>query len=136
MRYSGLGLCTLVCPGRSSGTAAARRHPNVLLITTDQQRKDSLSVYASKACPVKTPTVAALAQDGVVFDRAYIAATTCTPSRASILTGQYPSQHGAYSIGTTLAPDVTKLTDELATAGYVNYAVGKMHFTPVSTQGK
>ena len=135
MRYSGLGLCVLAWPCRSSG-AAVRRRPNVLLITTDQQRKDSLSVYAAKACPVKTRTVTALARDGVVFDRAYIAATTCTPSRASILTGQYPSQHGAYSIGTTLAPDVTKLTDELARVGYVNYAVGKMHFTPVSTEGR
>jgi len=155
MKYSQMGLVAVAWPGLSavgkgsvlskpnttvreavSPDAAASRRPNVLLITTDQQRKDSLSVYASKGCPVRTPTVAALAQDGLVFDRAYIAATTCTPSRASILTGQYPSQHGAYSIGTTLAPDVTKVTDELARAGYVNYAVGKMHFTPVSTEGK
>ena len=83
------------------------RRPNVLLITTDQQRKDSLSVYESKGCPVKTPTVAALARDGIVFDRAYIASTTCTPSRASILTGQFPSRLGAYSIGTTLADRAT-----------------------------
>lgn len=123
-------------PDSVNAEATRLRRPNVLLITTDQQRKDSLSVYESTGCPVRTPTIAALARDGVVFDRAYIASTTCTPSRASILTGQYPSRHGAYSIGTTLAPDVIKITDELARAGYVNYAIGKMHFTPVSTAGR
>ena len=121
---------------KENGDSAGQRRPNVLLITTDQQRKDSLSVYQAECCPVKTPTIGKIARDGVVFDRAYIASTTCTPSRASILTGQYPSRHGAYSIGTTLPPDALKLTDLLAEAGYVNYAIGKMHFTPVSTRGK
>ena len=141
MKSALTGTAAAVLPGCSTlysgnANAAQGRRPNVLLITTDQQRKDSLSVYESKGCPVKTPTVAALARDGMVFDRAYIASTTCTPSRASILTGQYPSRHGAYSIGTTLAPDALKVTDELARAGYVNYAIGKMHFTPVSTKGR
>ena len=141
MKSALTGTAAAVLPGCSTlysgnANAAQGRRPNVLLITTDQQRKDSLSVYASKGCPVKTPTVAALARDGMVFDRAYIASATCTPSRASILTGQYPSRHGAYSIGTTLAPDALKVTDELARAGYVNYAIGKMHFTPVSTTGR
>jgi len=150
---TGAGVCLAVRTGRGqetdsrrtstassraegAGGSAGQRRPDVLLITTDQQRKDSLSVYESKCCPVKTPTAAAIARDGVVFDRAYIAGTTCTPSRASILTGQYPSRHGAYSIGTTLSPDAMKVTDLLARAGYVNYAIGKMHFTPVSTAGK
>jgi uncharacterized sulfatase len=141
MKSALTGTAAAVLPGCSmlysgNANAAHGQRPNVLLITTDQQRKDSLSVYESKGCPVKTPTVTALARDGMVFDRAYIASTTCTPSRASILTGQYPSRHGAYSIGTTLAPDTLKVTDELARAGYVNYAIGKMHFTPVSTTGR
>ena len=117
------------------GYAAARKRPNILLITSDQERKDAMGIYHPSGNN-KTPHVDALARDGVIFDRAYTTHPTCTPARASILTGQYASQHGAYTIGTTLRSDCVKVTDHLAAAGYKTYAVGKMHFQPVSTEGR
>ena len=107
--------------------------PYILLITSDQQRKGALEVYGNEL--IHTPVLNSLAEDGIVFDRAYIPHTTCTPSRCSILTGQYASTHGAYTIGTTLSPNALKVTDILTSNGYETYAVGKMHFSPVSTEG-
>ena len=120
------------CSGGGNG-AGTGKQPNILLITSDQQRKDSLGVYDPRS--VHTQHLDALAADGVTFNRAYIAAPTCTPSRSSILTGQYPSRHGAYVIGTRLDQNALKVTDILAADGYETYAVGKMHFQQVSTEG-
>lgn len=106
--------------------------PNILLITTDQQRKDSIGVYNPK---LQTPVLDSLAEDGMVFDRAYITHPTCTPSRASLLTGQYASTHGAYTIGTALPEDSIKLSDILLENGYETYFVGKPHFQQLSTEG-
>lgn len=126
------------CNGIGSSEIGADRNrhqkPNILLITSDQQRKDSLGVYSDGFA--KTDKLDSLAADGVVFDRAYIPHATCTPSRASILTGQYASTHGAYTIGTALPYNSLKITDILVANGYETYAVGKMHFRPVSTPGE
>lgn len=108
------------------------KRPNILFITSDQQRKDSLGVYNSK---LSTPVLDALAKDGVVFDRAYIAHPTCTPSRATLLTGQYGSSHGAYTIGTALSEDAPTLSGQLADNGYETYLVGKPHFQQLTTEG-
>ena len=75
------------------------RKPNIL-ITSDQQRKDSIGCYNHK---ISTPNLDHLGEDAVVYSRAYTAHPTCTHSRASILTGQLGSMHGAYSIGTALS---------------------------------
>ena len=112
------------------------KKPNILLITTDQQRKDSLGVYNKNSnIKMNTPNVDAIASDGITFDRAYIPHPTCTPSRSSILTGQYASVHGAYTVGTALPTDSLKLTDILNDNGYETYGVGKMHFQQVGTEG-
>lgn len=105
---------------------------NVLLITTDQQRKDSLGVYNKS---VNTPNIDSIAGDGVVFDRAYITHSTCTPSRATLLTGQYASKHGAYTIGTALDPSVTLFSNEFKRNGYNTYFVGKPHFQQIGAKG-
>jgi uncharacterized sulfatase len=106
--------------------------PNILIITTDQQRKDSVSLYNSD---VFTPVLAELASDGIVFDRAYTAHPTCTPSRATILTGQFASHHGAYSIGTKLDEDAVMFSKEFKKAGYETYFIGKPHFQQLGTPG-
>jgi arylsulfatase A-like enzyme len=120
--------------GQGCGAGPAGGMPNILLITSDQQRKDSLRAYTDRA--VTSPNLDMLATDGVIFDRCYTPHATCTPARASILTGQYASRHGAYTIGTTTPEDCLKMTDLLAAQGYATCGIGKMHFQPVSTEGK
>lgn len=105
------------------------KRPNILIITSDQQRKDSLGAYNPK---ISTPVLDQIAADGIVMERSYISHPTCTPSRASILTGQMASRHGAYTIGTALSEDAVKFSDILSEAGYETYFVGKPHFQQLS----
>ena len=61
---------------------------NILLITSDQQRYDTLGVTNPR---IQTPALDRLAAEGTRFDRAYSPNPTCTPTRASMITGMYPS---------------------------------------------
>lgn len=101
--------------------------PNILLITSDQQRADHLGVKGFDC--VGTPAFDRLATEGVHFDRAYTPSPICTPARVSLLTGQYPSRHRAWSIGVTVDPfPRPTLADRLAMAGYDTALFGKTHF--------
>ena len=104
------------------------QRPNLLLITSDQQHWNTLGASNSE---LQTPHLDRLAREGTTFTRAYCPNPTCTPTRASMITGQYPSQHGAWSLGTKLPESVRTLGDELQTAGYRTALVGKAHFQPL-----
>lgn len=67
------------------------RKPNVLIIMCDQLNAKVLSCYGG---PVKAPNLEKLAGEGVVFDNASCTTPVCTPTRASVLTGKYPHNHG------------------------------------------
>lgn len=102
------------------------QRPNVVIITTDQQRTDSISCYGSQF--THTPNLDRLAQSGVLFSRAYCTNPVCTPSRASLFTGRQVSRHGAWNVGTAVDADEVIISDRLAAAGYRTHNVGKAHF--------
>jgi uncharacterized sulfatase len=104
--------------------------PNVLWITTDQQHFETLGVVNDE---VDTPNLDRLCEQGTLFDRAYCPNPTCTPSRASMITGTMPSQHGAYSLGTKLDEDEHTVGEDFQTAGYRTDLVGKAHFQPLDS---
>jgi arylsulfatase A-like enzyme len=104
------------------------QRPNILLITSDQQHFSTLGTVNQR---IQTPALDRLCAEGVRFDRAYCPNPTCTPTRASIITGMYPSQHGAWSLGTKLFESVPTVGDALARAGYATSLVGKAHFQPL-----
>ena len=105
--------------------------PNILLITSDQQHAGTLGSVNDR---IQTPALDRLCHQGVRFDRAYCPNPTCTPTRASMITGMYPSQHGAWSLGTKLFEDVPTVGEMLGRAGYFTALVGKGHFQPLATQ--
>ncbi|HRJ73949.1 MAG TPA: sulfatase-like hydrolase/transferase, partial [Terrimicrobiaceae bacterium] len=97
------------------------------MITTDQQRFDHLGLAGTPG--LRTPHLDQLGRDGVWFRRAYCPSPICTPTRVSLLTGQYPSSHGAYSIGVSVDPfPGPTLPEVLAGSGYATALVGKTHF--------
>ncbi|SOE23206.1 Arylsulfatase A [Spirosomataceae bacterium TFI 002] len=70
----------------------AQKQPNVVFILADDLGVNDLSIYGSKFH--ETPNIDALAKKGMVFTQAYSANPLCSPTRASILTGLYPSRIG------------------------------------------
>jgi arylsulfatase A-like enzyme len=101
--------------------------PNILLITSDQQHYSTMGAVNDL---IHTPALERLCREGARFDRAYCPNPTCTPTRASIITGLMPSQHGAWSLGTKLMEDVPTLGGYLSGLGYETSLVGKAHFQP------
>ncbi len=89
--------------------------PNILLITSDQQH---FSMLGKVNKILKTPNLDKLADEGMSFDRAYCPNPTCSPSRSSLLTGMYPSEHGCWSLGTKLNEDIPTLSGYLADNDY------------------
>lgn len=103
---------------------------NILLMTSDQQHWRTLGQNNAE---IQTPALDNLAAQGTTFARAYCPNPTCTPTRSSMITGKYPSQHGAWSLGTKLPESETTLGQHLGAAGYRTALVGKAHFQPLQS---
>ena len=104
-----------------------RKRPNILLITTDQQRADHIGLERLPGMP--TPHLDRLGREGLHCRRGYTCCPICTPARVSLLTGTYPSRHGAYTIGVTADPEPSPSVAELlGEAGYATALFGKSHF--------
>ncbi|GGD78532.1 sulfatase family protein [Paenibacillus nasutitermitis] len=104
------------------------KKPNILLITSDQQHWNTIGAFQSE---VHTPNLDRLVREGTAFSKAYCPNPTCTPSRASIITGMYPSQHGAWTLGTKLLEDRHCVGEDLAADGCRTALIGKAHFQPL-----
>ncbi len=105
--------------------------PNILLITSDQQHYETLGVTNPR---IKTPNLDRLAGEGVRFTRAYCVNPTCSPSRATMITGLYPAWHHCWAIGVKLPEDVPTVGDLLQEQGYNSILIGKAHFQPLASE--
>lgn len=110
--------------------AAARSGPNIVLIYADDVGYGDLSCYG--ASQVKTPNLDKLAGAGIHFTNAHASSATCTPSRYSLLTGEYAwRQEGtgilAGDAPLIIAPGRATLPSLLKRAGYTTAAIGKWH---------
>ncbi len=101
---------------------------NILLIHADQHRIDCLGAYGNP--DVRTPHIDELAADGVRYENSFCPYPVCTPSRYSMLCGQYVHEHRGWNNHCTLAPEIPTFPKLLRDAGYATRAVGKMHFAP------
>ena len=101
--------------------------PNILLLFADQMRFDCLGAVNSA---IKTPNLDKLAARGLLAERAYSPAAVCLPCRASLITGVYPSTHGAsYNLASLPETGGPFIAEDLGKAGYYTHIVGKSHFT-------
>jgi len=108
------------------------RRPNILFITTDQQRADCIGVMGRR---VRTPHLDLLAGEGTLFRACITPNLVCQPSRASILTGLLPRTHGVCDNGIDLPPQhaETGFAALLSRAGYDTALIGKAHFATAHT---
>lgn len=100
--------------------------PNILWYCTDQQRFDTIGALGNSQ--VQTPTIDELVKNGVSFTNAYCQSPICTPSRASIMTGLYPSRTRNTRNGNDTFPsDVPLISKLIADSGYNCGLIGKFH---------
>ena len=108
---------------------AAINKPNIVIIYTDDLGIGDVSAY--KMGKLSTPNIDSIADQGIRFTNGYATAATCTPSRFSLLTGQYPWRKGAAILpgDAPLLIDPTKITlpKMLKKAGYSTAVIGKWH---------
>ncbi len=112
--------------------AAMNKPPNILLITSDQQRGDC---YGFEGRKVKTPHLDEMARTGTRFSSCITPNVVCQPSRASILTGLLPNTHGVWDNGVDLDYAVGErgFAGQFARAGYKTAMIGKAHFSTYHT---
>ncbi len=101
----------------------------ILFVTTDQQRYDTLGANGGQLA--RTPVFDRLAAEGTRYERAHPQSVVCMPSRATMLTGQYPATHGVWMNGVPLPPDAPSAAEVLRRHGYRCALIGKAHFEPL-----
>jgi arylsulfatase A-like enzyme len=111
-----------------SGCCHGAERPNILLIVADDLGYNDLGSYAG--AERYTPNLDQLAAAGTRFTRHY-ADSTCSASRAALLSGQYPSRVGFQPSGRGLPTDAPNLASSLAGAGYNSWHIGKWHLGSV-----
>lgn len=106
---------------------------NVLILMSDQHNKGCMGAAGDPVA--RTPNLNALARTSVRFTDAYCTNPVCTPSRASILTGLYTHNHGAWSNTTAWPYEHKTMAHAFGAAGYMTALIGKMHFVDAQTHG-
>jgi len=126
----------------ATGTAQTSRPPNIVVILIDDYGWRDLGCYGSTF--YETPNLDRFAAEGVRFTNGYAACPVCSPTRASVLTGQYPVRSGVTDwiagrrqwptakalcprTKTELALEHTTLAEALKASGYISASIGKWH---------
>ena len=125
-----IGLQQVALLAMVPAAATAQERPNVIFIVADDLGYGDLSCYG--ATRVQTPHVDGLAAHGVRFTDAHACASTSTPSRYGLLTGEYPFRRkgtdvAAGNAGMIIRPEQYTLADVFQQAGYRTAAIGKWH---------
>jgi len=104
---------------------AQQKYPNIIFILTDDHRWDAMSSMGHPF--IKTPHLDGLADEGILFENAFVTTSLCSPSRASFLTGQYAHRHGVVTNHTPWDNRNVTFLELLKTAGYETAFIGKWH---------
>lgn len=126
MAVSGLAACEST--GSSDGQPIKADTPNFVLIIADDISWDDIGAYGHPH--IHTPHLDAMAAKGVRFDMAFLTASSCSPSRASLITGRYPHNTDAEELHWPLPVEQVTVSERLRENGYWTVASGKWHLGP------
>lgn len=131
----GFGTCTITGCSKPwlKETSTDPGKPNILFITADDLGWKDLSCYGNRE--IRTPNIDRIANEGVRFTDAFVVTSSCAPSRASFITGQYPHTNGVTALThrykfKALSPLYTTLPKILSDAGFNTAMERKWHVSP------
>lgn len=102
--------------------------PNIVVVLVDDHAFEAISAYDTYLKDyARTPTIDRLAEEGMRFDNFVCANSICSPSRASILTGQYSHKNGVRGLNGYINDDSPQYPEQLKEVGYETFLVGKWH---------
>lgn len=111
-----------------SPPSAETTRPNILFIMSDDHTAQAWGIYGGILADfVKNDHIQRLANEGMTLDNVFCTNSICTPSRASIMTGQYSHQNGVYTLSEALEPDSMNIAKMLQRGGYQTAIIGKWH---------
>lgn len=106
----------------------AQKKPNILYIMSDDHTTQAVGVYGSRLARLNpTPTLDKIASEGITFNNCYVTNSICTPSRATIITGQYSQTNGVLDLEGHVETEKQTLPVEIKKQGYQTALIGKWH---------
>ena len=130
-------LWMMACNSQQAQKSAGNRTPNVIIIYTDDVGYGDVGIYGGS---ISTPNIDRLAREGLMFTNSYATSATCTPSRFSLLTGEYAWRQPGTGVANGDAPLlITPGRDTwpsiMQQAGYSTSVIGKWHLGLGGTEG-
>ena len=130
---SALFLINISCQGKKAEKSIER--PNILYIMSDDHTSQAWGIYDGILKDyVHTPNIQRLAREGTTLDNCLVSNSICTPSRATVLTGQYSHINGVITLGAGLSPDHPTIAGVLQKGGYETSVIGKWHLKQEPTK--
>jgi len=108
-----------------AGCGPRARKPNLLFLWTDEQRADTMAAYGN--ANIHTPNLNAFAEESVVFRNAYVSQPVCTPSRSTVLTGQWPHGNTCVENNIPLPAEIPCFPELINDSEYRTGYFGKWH---------
>lgn len=124
-------LTSFICHTLSAQETESR--PNIILFIGDDIGWDDIGCYGNTV--VLTPNIDRIAREGARFTNVYLTASSCSPSRTSIISGRYPHNTGAAELHTALPAEVSIFPELLRKAGYYTAQAGKWHMGESAKRG-
>ncbi len=125
-----LALCLAAGLGSLAATAAER--PNIVLLMGDDHGWDETGYNGHPY--LKTPVLDAMAAGGLRLDRFYSGGASCSPTRATVITGRHHHRSGTFAPGWSVRPQEIGVARLLRDAGYATGHFGKWHLGPVKAE--
>lgn len=118
--------CALLLMGISLVHAQSRQPMNIIFILADDHRYDAMG-FMNKIPGLQTPGMDRMAREGAHIKNAFVSTALCSPSRASILTGQYAHTHTVVNNDAPLPPNLVFFPQYMQEKGYQTAFFGKWH---------
>ncbi len=127
-RFGIIAICISVMHDSGQSSAPAAEQPNILYIMADDHAATAIGAYNRRLSDIApTAHIDRIAREGMRLNNVFCNNSICTPSRASIITGQYSHVNGIYTLRGRLQPESASFPRELQKAGYQTAVIGKWH---------